>query len=69
MRLPDVYCNSVMCRTLPIIGSSSSTLVPGGIIPSRSNFKNNFPYPLTSAVGFVITVYVKLSTSTSSESL
>lgn len=51
-----------------MIGSSSSTLVPGGTIPSLSSLINNFPAKL-SPIGFVILVSVKLSGSLSSDSL
>jgi hypothetical protein len=43
--LPLVYyiIGFVIVNVLPMIGSSSSTFVPGGTIPSLSNFKNNLP--------------------------
>jgi hypothetical protein len=55
-------------NSLPMIGSSSSTLVPGGTIPSLSILINSFPAKL-STYGFVILVSVKLSVSLSSASL
>ena len=55
-------------NSFPIIGSSSSTLVPGGTIPSLSNLINNLPAKLSPS-GLVILVSVKLSGSLSSDSL